>query len=172
MCDALCITTNGYLKSNGRPVMGRGVALQAKQNWPWIESTLGEHLRNHQNTVGIISDPNLHKEFGAMEGSYPPYYIVSLPVKPEMIFSIGNNIVRHQQSNYPAGRLAPGWAAVAIPELIEISLGQLVSLTNKMRWSRVCLPWPGCGAGELSKDQIRPMLTKHLDDRFIIVSLD
>lgn len=41
----LCITTNGTIKRDGTAVMGRGCALQAKNNYPGIAATLGRRLK-------------------------------------------------------------------------------------------------------------------------------
>ena len=34
-CDALVITTNGFVKRDGAAVMGRGIALQVSKTLPW-----------------------------------------------------------------------------------------------------------------------------------------
>jgi hypothetical protein len=49
--DALCVTTNGYIKLNGAGVMGRGVARQAAKMYPGIEYALGISLKVYGNTV-------------------------------------------------------------------------------------------------------------------------
>lgn len=64
----ICITTNGDVKRNGECVMGRGVALQAKQKWPDIAMALGRNIRNHGNFTRVI-------------GEYDNKIIVGLPVK-------------------------------------------------------------------------------------------
>lgn len=40
-CDLFCITTNATVKRNGELVMGRGMALQAKQRIPFLAQTWG-----------------------------------------------------------------------------------------------------------------------------------
>lgn len=52
--DTICITTNGDVRRDGAAVMGRGVALQAKQRLPGIEYKLGDHIRSHGNHVCCI----------------------------------------------------------------------------------------------------------------------
>lgn len=52
--DCKCITTNGYIKSNGEAVMGRGVALQAKQRYPELPAILAGHIRAYGNTPGLL----------------------------------------------------------------------------------------------------------------------
>lgn len=43
--DARCITTNGTVKKNGAVVMGRGVALQARDEYPGIDLRVGKVVR-------------------------------------------------------------------------------------------------------------------------------
>lgn len=53
-CDARCITTNGTVKANGRGVMGRGCAKEAKERFFALELRLGQHLRQMGNCVGVL----------------------------------------------------------------------------------------------------------------------
>lgn len=46
--EAVCITTNGITDKNGNAVMGKGIALQAK-NLFHCEARLGEYLRTYGN---------------------------------------------------------------------------------------------------------------------------
>lgn len=48
-CEAAVITTNGITRRNGYAVMGRGVALSAKNNFPYIDRDLGRLLRKSGN---------------------------------------------------------------------------------------------------------------------------
>ena len=50
------IPTNGWYKTNGELVMGRGVALQAKQRWKWLPKILGEKVKDEGNIVHIVED--------------------------------------------------------------------------------------------------------------------
>lgn len=52
--DARAITTNGFVKTNGRAVMGRGVAAQALQRFPDINWTLGRLIAANGNHVGML----------------------------------------------------------------------------------------------------------------------
>ncbi len=59
--DAICITTNGALNTKGRCVMGRGVALLAKEKWEGIDKRLGEFITANGNIVQILwYVPSLH----------------------------------------------------------------------------------------------------------------
>ena len=124
--DAIVITTNGVVKRKvqgeafGRAVMGRGIALKAKNTIPNIDLVLGEHLTRNGNVVGIIGE--------TAEG----VPIVSLPVKPA------------------GTAKDPGWAMNADPDLINESIGQLTQLTEQMGWQNVIMPPPGTGNGKLN----------------------
>lgn len=61
----ICITTNGFVKANGECVMGRGVALQAKQRYPKLPIQLGTRI----------------KQFGNKTFYFPDYDLITLPVK-------------------------------------------------------------------------------------------
>lgn len=50
----LCITTNGFVKNNGRAVMGAGCAKTIRDAVPDIDLALGKHIRTRGNVVGII----------------------------------------------------------------------------------------------------------------------
>lgn len=52
--DWLIIPTNGSVKKDGTAVMGRGLALQAKQRFPGIEKSLGKGLSNAGNVLHVI----------------------------------------------------------------------------------------------------------------------
>lgn len=49
--DAICVTTNGIVKSNGELIMGAGVAKQFKETIPNIERILGAKVRITGNHV-------------------------------------------------------------------------------------------------------------------------
>lgn len=45
--DWVAITTNSTLRKDGALVMGRGIALEAKERWPWLPKLAGELIRTH-----------------------------------------------------------------------------------------------------------------------------
>jgi hypothetical protein len=164
--DAICISTNGFVKKSGEAVMGRGCAQEAKKRWPGIEYELGRCIRQRGNIAHRIASPT--------NSQWPiPYTIVSFPVKPKKFYPTADrsNVVRHQRDRMRAGEPAPGWAAVADLELIKQSALDLVSMADTMGWSHIVLPRPGCGHGELSwEDQVKPVLEEILDDRFSVIT--
>lgn len=73
-CDGvLCLTTNGFVKNNGRAVMGAGVARQAVLRVPGIDKELGRLIRRKGNICQRIAGPGCNVEFDRS--------IVSFPVK-------------------------------------------------------------------------------------------
>lgn len=150
-CDALCITTNGFVKANGAAVMGAGIAKQIRTVIPGIDKILGQKIVREGNNVHALL-------------KYNDVWVVSYPVKPITATSDGKNFVKHKY--FPVGATVPGWACKATEALIIKSAHQLVKLANQHGWKTVLLPRPGCGAGELQWKAIKPILEKILDDRF------
>src|SRR5262245_30143741 len=70
LCDVRCVTTNGSITNIGRGVMGKGIALEAKQRYPGVEAQLGRLLRRYGNHTMILAE--------AAPDRIP---LVSLPVK-------------------------------------------------------------------------------------------
>ena len=64
----LCITTNGFVKNNGRAVMGAGCAKYIRDAVPDIDLALGKAIRQYGNVVRPI-------------GSYNNNPVFSFPVK-------------------------------------------------------------------------------------------
>lgn len=138
-----CVTTNGFVRHDGKAVMGRGVALQARERFPGIDARLGAQL----------SDPTL--------GNHVQYIgerLLAFPVKGTWGTSTIDNVVPHQRRNYPPGKVVPGWALMASIDIIQRSLVELGILTLMYKWDAVYLPRPGCGAGGLDwETQVRPI---------------
>ena len=144
-----CITTNGFVKANGKAVMGRGTARQAVGRFPGLAARLSRQLRH----------PCLgnHVQFIA-------HRLLAFPVKPRMGISDGKNIVAHMRNRFPRGTEVPGWAMQADPRIIERSLRELRRLFECCGWERVYLPRPGCGAGELDwETEVKPLCAQYGD---------
>ena len=157
-CDALVVTTNGYVKSNGECVMGRGIAKQVAQRIPRLSLVLGSNIKATGNNVYHL-------------GHHNGVAVVTFPVKPvSKIMTAPSDVVTHMQSQFKIGDSVMGWACVADKEIIERSLQQLVELADTQSWQRILVPYFGCGAGELEWSDIKPLAEKYLDDRFIAVT--
>lgn len=62
------------------------------------------------------------------------------------------------------------WYLKSNLSLIEQTLQQLVNLVQDNRWPKVVIPKLGCGNGGLDwESQVKPLMEKYLDDRFIVV---
>lgn len=155
-CDALVITTNGFVKRNGQCVMGRGIAKQIADLFPYIPAHLGNLIKLNGNNVHKLSDTT---------ESLPA--LVSFPVKPKEFTFNGSNAVFHFKANI--GERVAGYLAKADIALIKRSLEQLVELADKNpNWKIILVPRVGCGAGELDWEDIKPIVEEYLDDRFYV----
>lgn len=54
VADAVCVTTNGIVKSDGRLVMGAGVALAFANKWPELSRDLGGFVEDEGNIVNYV----------------------------------------------------------------------------------------------------------------------
>ena len=126
----IVITTNGTVKSNGEAVMGRGVALQAKQRFSDLPIILGNNIKTFGNKAFILGKG-----------------VTTLPVKHN-------------------------WWEKADLTLIEESTKELRNLFVTVITEYpipIYLVRPGCGNGGLDWGDVRPILEKYLDDRFVVV---
>lgn len=156
--DAICITTNLFVKSNGRAVMGRGIARAINTLMPGTDIMLGSKIIRGSK-VDIVAQK---------EGTD----IISFPVKTNRIkieseYDL-DNIVSHMRDKFKVGDIVPGWACKANPRMIQDSCSELVWVADAKDYKTVYLPRPGCGAGELEYEDVKPILSKILDDRFYV----
>jgi len=159
--DAICITTNGFVRRNGRAVMGRGCAAEAARKFPGIDRVLGEKIRRYGNRCQVLI---------GQTAEHPA--LVSFPVKPIRRRCVDplRDVVAHMVEKFAPGDCIPGWACKADPSIVHRSALQLCALSSRFGWRRIVLPRPGCGAGELSWSVVEEILRRVLDDRFVVVT--
>lgn len=56
------------------------------------------------------------------------------------------------------------------PRLIARSARELREMAEQQGWETVVVPRPGCGGGGLDWREVRPLLEKSFDDRFIVIT--
>lgn len=160
--DAICVTTNGVVKSNGDAVMGRGCALEALRYAPNAATHLGALLSTHGNVPFILD----------MIGGGTTA-LVSFPTKPGVVrisnlMELALRVLPQYRTGQRAPALIPGWKCYSEEPLIEKSARLLVELANTHGWKAVALPMPGVGNGGLSSSWVREILDEILDDRFMV----
>ena len=62
------------------------------------------------------------------------------------------------------------WYEMADIELIKRSCLQLTEMADKFNWTKILLPRPGCGNGGLNWNDVEPIISELLDDRFYIIT--
>lgn len=106
--QARCITTNGTVKANGRGVMGRGVALQAKNQLLGLEITLGATLQQHGNHVRVLA-------YLRKIGDQLTQPLVMFPVKHEWHERADLDLVQQSAGELVALTTEQGWQRVVLP---------------------------------------------------------
>lgn len=100
--DALCITTNGCVKTNGECVMGRGIALEAKKRIPQLPRILGSMIKSRGNHVHVL-------------GLCGKIALLSFPVKHHWRDKADINLIKRSARQLVAIATANGWNKVLIP---------------------------------------------------------
>lgn len=145
--DAICILTNGIVKSNGDAVMGKGIALEAAQRFPTLPARLGKYIKEDGNHVFDVVGP-CEAGDNAIGSTQ---WIFSFPTKHH-------------------------WRDKADPLLIARSCIELMERLNDLGsynigFDTVLLPRPGCGAGGLDwQKEVKPIVEANTDDRIVVVS--
>ena len=144
--EAAVVTTNGIIKSNGRLVMGRGIAGYSAARHAGIDVLLAEHVRANGNVpcdAGTYDDSER-----AAAGLPSAVRVLSLPTKDH-------------------------WKDPSSLSLIVGGCRKLVAMADALGLERVYLPMPGCTNGRLSygKD-VRAAIAAVLDDRFVVMVPD
>lgn len=145
----ICIPTNGVVNSNGYAVMGAGLALAFKNKYPDLPRRLGTYLlKFNVNKPYVLAGIKDQEYFIPKENEFNDCcLIVSFPTK--------NNFKDNSDLS-----------------LIENSAVILTKLVNKYNIEKCYLPRVGAGLGKLDFNDVENVLSKHLDDRFFILTLE
>jgi hypothetical protein len=155
--DAICITTNGFVKANGEAVMGMGCAKTFRDKYESGAARLGTAIKKNGNRVNYLGATSRHKFY-------------SFPVKAIRETNDGTNVVAHAVGKFGLHSVVPGFYCKARLEIIINSCLQLVEVADFTGDKNIVIPRMGCGAGELSWDDVRPVVAELLDDRFSIIT--
>ena len=140
---AVCVTTNGIVKSDGMAVMGAGIAKECARLFPDIPIELGKKINAYGSKVYNLG---IHT------------------------YSAGGRTVRYSVISFPTKY---HWKDRSDIDLIRESCLQLVELTDMYEFDKVWLPAPGCNNGKLNWERdVRPVVEPLLDGRFIICIAD
>lgn len=150
--DAVCVTTNGFVKRDGRNVMGAGVALGAVKLCPGCDLKLGRLISWNGHVVQPFD-------------TYRGIALVSFPTK----YATRNSayLLPRYRNRFAQGQV-PGWACYSDLRLIEQSVTQLIKVTDTHEWKHVWLPRPGCNNGGLKWEDVKAVLDV-LDNRFTMI---
>jgi len=159
--SAICITTNGYVTSSGKNIMGAGIAREAKRRYPNIDFSLGKKLTKYGNHVMLLTI-----EKGTS--------IFSFPTKRDSFdFSFQENFPGFANEGLKNKMIGcskiPGWAIKSEIELIKRSANELMDICNLYKLESVLLPKPGCSHGGLKWENVSPVLDKILDHSKIFI---
>jgi hypothetical protein len=139
--NAICFTSNGIVRRDGKLVMGAGVAKAFRDRLPGLDAKAGLAVRKSGNVCQIISTPIIKIE---KKNISVPVNVVAFPTKNH--FKDDSDI-----------------------DLIMRSSRRLMELIEEHKWQYVALPRPGCQNGNLSWNFVREKIEKVLDKRVIIV---
>lgn len=138
--DAICITTNGMVRKDGRAVMGAGIARAAASRYPGIDRRLGELIAAAGNRVHLLHRGGAEpwpEEARALV-SYPTKHDWRKPSPLELVIASARQLVELADDE--------GWEHIVLPRP-GCGLGGL-------SWTR----------------EVGPELARLFDDRFLVSS--
>ena len=99
--DAICVTTNGVVKANGRLVMGAGIAKTFREKFPGLDLELGRKVKEYGNIPFVI-----YKQGTA---------IVSFPTKHHWKYKSDIGLIMNSAKAISKIASARFWTQVAVP---------------------------------------------------------
>lgn len=148
--DALVVTTNGAVRADGCAVMGRGVAKQAADRWPWLSKALGYRLKNGNHLYVWRPDESGER-----------FYIATFPVKHHWRETADLELIRSS-----VGELGL-FADVHRQDVRTVVLPRLGCGNGGLLWRPVTV-----NQGEPDEYElvgVRDVVAPLLDDRFVVV---
>ena len=103
--DVRVLTTNGFVKADGRAVMGRGVAAQARDRYPEIEADLGRLLKVAGNHAFLL--PTHTRGWG--------FLLATFPVKHRWMEDADVRLIEQSARELVGLANVYGWQRVVLP---------------------------------------------------------
>lgn len=148
---SIVIPTNMGWNKYGKNVMGAGLAKQALERFPGIDSSLGFFYKNHQN-------------YDAKQVSLIYTYCVNFIGQARYLIFLVTK---------PLNRAQPwlSWKADADPEVVKAQLRCFTTYPQINPTLQYACPLVGSGCGRLKKDSVIEMITEEFDkfDNFTLV---
>lgn len=98
---------------------------------------------------------------------------------PNLPYELGERIKKHGNICFAFTKyriitfpVKYGWKEKASYDLIDESCEKLVSIFQRMNRAFIYLVRPGCGNGGLGWEDVKPVLDKWLNDRYVVVERD
>lgn len=158
--NAICVTTNCFVKKNGENVMGKGNAKDFKDAYPDLPASIGISLK-----FGI--GPSIVKSIPVVKsGEIKNTYIMTFPTKPDYVIvekGLGN-ILPFYRDKCVKGQKVPGYMAYSDLELIRKSadlLNFMIQIFEKHNYPwryGVIVPKPGIESGGLKWKDVKKVL--------------
>lgn len=149
--EAIVIAINGDLTREGRLVMGRGIALEARERIKGIDRIWGDQRSRH----GL-------QTMALFPGHYKPRWdVYAFPTKrhwrepsdPDLIVESAKQLVNLVDQQVKINE----WYRSNHPEVPPL-------------YPNIWCPRFGCGAGGLRWEDVKPLLDPILDDRYVAVT--
>lgn len=155
-CDAVCISTNGYVFPNQEVAIASSSAAEAAKFIPDLSYRLATCVKISDHSVTMVT--RRHN-----------IDLYTFPTKPAWAIKSEDTIDPSFTTYHDMGSMFPGYAAKANLELIKESALQLRKIADTKGYQLVLLPDYHELAGGLDFFQeVKPLLDKILDDRFVV----
>lgn len=143
--DAVCVTTNGIVRKDGKAVMGAGIAKYARDMFRGVDKRLGRNIKDYGNRAFSLGwQPGITAPQDSAWQQAARFMLLTFPTKHD-------------------------WKENSDVNLIRQSCRQVMELADEYSLDTVYLPCPGCSNGHLDYARdVRPVLTEELDDRFMV----
>lgn len=156
---AIAVTTNGIVKNNGDAVMGKGIAKQCNDKFH-IAPLLGKYLKQYGNRVFNMGAYMFDDTADDGHRINKKTFIHPSDKIAYEVLSFINIITFPTKHN---------WKDNSDIELIKTSCKQITEVCDKFKIELCYIPPVGCGCGNLRWEEVEPVISKLLDDRFILV---